>query len=213
MIRVGLIGTVLWLLLPVASARPVSYVGGWTVIAQSNRQATSLWTHYTVNPNWSIGWRSEWDRALDFEYHGGQATWLARRWFGENYQGNVYAIGGVGAARGRGSLAGDVQPAVFTGLLADWETRRWFTSYSARVTDAGQLGSGFFQSLRLGFAPYVANTGALHTWLMLELDHRPTFRHAFDVTPLVRLFKGGELFETGWREQNKKAVINFTYRL
>lgn len=104
--------------------RPVSYVGGWTVIEASNRQATSVLVHYTPHPRLSVGWRSERDRAMALEFHGAQFTALAKRWFGENYQGNVYGLAGVGTALGIDENPAGSQTAGFVGLMADWETRR-----------------------------------------------------------------------------------------
>jgi len=70
-------------------ARPVSYQGGWKLIQSTDRQSTSVWTHYTFTPKFSLGWHSEWDRQQDFIFNGVQATYLAKRWFGENYQANI----------------------------------------------------------------------------------------------------------------------------
>lgn len=194
-------------------ARPVSYVGGWTVIEESNRQATSLWLHYTVTPKWSVGWRSEWDRQFDFSFHGVQATHLFKRWFGEDHQGNLYGLAGVGVASATGANDASDRAAGFAGILADFETRRWFASYSARALEAAQTGSGFFQTARAGVAPYIGDTDDWHTWLMIEIDHRPKADTPVDITPLVRLFKGAALFEAGWSVRDEKALLNFTYRL
>lgn len=197
---------------PSVLARPVSYPGGWTVIEETDRQSTSLWAHYTVTPRWSLGVRSEWDRQQDFVFNGVQATYLAKRWFGENFQANVYAIGGLGAATGVNGAAGGVNASGFVGLLADWETRRLFASYRTRYLEAGDFGAYFMQAARVGFAPYEGDTGDLHTWLMVEVDHRPQNVEEIGVTPLVRFFKGAALFEIGWSITDNEPLVNFTYR-
>lgn len=196
-----------------AQARPVSYVGGYTAIEASNRQATSLWLHYTPHPRLSVGWRSEWDRAMSLAFHGVQFTGLAKRWFGEDHQANVYGVAGLGVASGFDDNTAGERGAAFAGVMADWETRRLFASYSARGLDAGDVGGGFYQAVRVGVAPYIGGTDDLHTWLMLEIDHRPTFEHAVDATPVVRFFKGAALFELGWSLRDEKALVNFAYRL
>ncbi len=194
-----------------AVARPVSYPGGWTLIEETDRQATSLWAHYTLSPKWSLGVRSEWDRRQDFVLNAVQATWLAKRWFGENYQANIYGFGGVGAATAVNG--GDAtRGAAFVGLLADWETRRLFTSYRVRYLEAGAVGDNFVQAARVGFAPYEGDTDQLHTWLMVEVDHRPNNDDEIGVTPLIRLFKGAALFEAGWSITDNQPLVNFTYR-
>lgn len=200
------------LLMPSAEARPVSYAGGWTVIEETDRQSTSLWVHYTVTPKWSVGGRTEWDRQQDFVFNGVQGTYLAKRWFGENFQANLYAIGGAGIANGIDDNPVGARASGFIGALADWETRRLFTSYRVRYLEAGDVGHGFVQAARAGFAPYVGDTGDLHTWLMVEVDHRPNNENEIGVTPLIRFFKGGALFEFGWSLTDNEPLVNFTYR-
>ncbi len=204
---------VLWLALTAGvQARPVSYEGGWTVIEETDRQSTALWVHYTLNPKLSLGYRGEWDRREDALFNGAQATYLVRRWFGQDYQGNLYAFGGAGIAEALGDGGTGSRAAGFAGVLADWETRRWFVSYKARGFEAGEVDGSFFQAARLGVAPYIANTGALHTWLMMEVDHRPDNDTPIGITPLVRLFKGPALLELGWSVRDNQPLANFTYR-
>ena len=195
-----------------AQARPVSYQGGWTVIEETDRQSTALWLHYTVTPKLSVGWRSEWDRREDFLLNAPQATYLAKRWFGENYQANVYLFGGAGLISGVGDNTLDAKPAGFVGVLADWETRRWFASYRARAIEAGGGVDSVMQAGRLGVAPYIGGTGDLHTWLMVEVDHRPENDKPVGVTPLVRFFKDAALLEVGWSVTDNQPLVNFTYR-
>lgn len=197
---------------PSAEARPVSYDGGWTVIEETDRQMTSLWTHYTVRHDFSLGQRSWWDRGGDYAVHGVQGTYLAKRWFGENYQANIYLFGGAGVAHGVGDNPADARAAGFGGVLADWETRRLFVSYKAMGIEAGSIDASAMQAARVGIAPYVANTGALHTWLMVEVDHRPENDDPIGVTPLVRFFKGPALLELGWSVTDDQPLVNFTYR-
>lgn len=195
-----------------AEARPVSYQGGWTVIQNTDRQNTALWAHYTVKPRLSLGYRGEWNRREDVLHNGVRATFLVNRWFGEDYQANIYLFADAGFAAGVGDNPTGARRSGQVGLMGDWETRRLFVSYMLHGYDAGDLGSGYMQSARFGVAPYVANTGALHTWLMVEIDHRPDNDIPVDVTPLVRFFKGPALFEAGWSVRDSRPLINFTYR-
>ena len=195
-----------------AHARPVSYQGGWTVIEETDRQSTSLWVHYTVSPKLSLGWRTEWDRREDFVLNGPQATYLAKRWYGENYQANIYGFAGAGVTTGVGDNPAGTAAAGFVGVLADWETRSLFTSYRARILEDGNMGTTFMQAARVGFAPYEGDTGDLHTWLMVEVDHRPDNEDEIGVTPLVRFFKDAALLEIGWSVTDNQPLVNFTYR-
>ncbi len=195
-----------------ARGRPVSYQGGWTIIEQTDRQSTALWAHYTVNPKLSLGYRVEWDRPADVIFNGVQATTLVKRWFGEDFQANLYGFAGLGVATGIDDNPAGVNPAAFVGVLADWETRRWFVSYRARGFEAGDVDGSFFQAGRLGFAPYIGDAGDLHSWIMVEVDHRPDNAVPFDVTPLLRFFKGSALLELGWSVKDDQPLANFTYR-
>ncbi len=195
-----------------AQARPVSYEGGWTVIEETDRQSTALWTHYTLNPSLSAGYRGEWDRRLDAVFQGVQGTYLVKRWFGEDYQANLYGLAGAGVAYGVGDNAAGLEPAGFAGILADWETRRWFLSYRARGFEAGAVDGSFAHAARIGVAPYIGDFGDLHTWLMVEVDHRPDNPDPIGVTPLVRFFKGPALLELGWSLTDDQPLANFTYR-
>ncbi|NHK28077.1 hypothetical protein FF098_009195 [Parvularcula flava] len=195
-----------------AMARPVSYEGGWTLIEETDRQSTALWVHYTVNPSLSLGWRTEWDRQNDVLFNGPQATWLAKRWFGENYQANLYGFAGAGALEGINGNPADREAAAFIGAMADWETRRLFASYRVRGLEGGDVDGSFMQAARVGFAPYEGDTGDLHTWLMVEVDHRPDAEDPVGVTPLVRFFKGAALFEAGWSVTDDEPMLNFQYR-
>ena len=96
--------------------------------------------------------------------------------------------------------------------MADWETRRWFVSYKARAFEAGDLDAGVMQAARVGVAPYVAGFGDLHSWIMVEVDHRPDSDDPVGVTPLVRFFKGPALLEVGWSVTDDQPLANFTYR-
>lgn len=195
-----------------ASARPVSYTGGWTVIETSNRASTAGLLHYTAAYNLSIGARYEWQRGSDTRLKAIQPTFLAKRWFGKDYQGNLYLTGGFGKAN-RGVDGSSIsETASFAGVMADWETRSLFISYEGRQLNLGKFGNQTMHAARLGWAPYEGDTGALHTWLMLEVDHRKHFDKTTSITPLLRFFKGPALLEIGYNLSDSSPLFNFTYR-
>jgi len=72
-----------------AFARPVSYAGGWTLIETSNRASSAALLHYTPAYNYSVGARYEWIRGTDIRMQVIQPTYLAKRWFGKDYQANL----------------------------------------------------------------------------------------------------------------------------
>ncbi len=194
------------------TARPVSYTGGWTIIEESDRQASSALVHYTPAPSWSIGLRTEVNRDNDYAIYSVHPTLLAKRWFGKDYQGNLYFHGGIGVASGVDGNPLSNETAVYGGIMADWETRSLFAGYRSRYLDAGHFGDQFMHAARVGYAPYEGDSGDLHTWLMLEIDHRPEEEVPITATPLVRLFKGPLLLEVGYNLTVNQPLLNFTYR-
>jgi hypothetical protein len=194
-----------------AEARPVSYEGGWTVIAEHDRASTYGLMHYTPHYEWSLGWRTEWVRDTDIVFNGLQATHLVHRWFAPESQANLYAIAGAGVAEGIDANPQGPEAAGFAGVMADWETRRWFLSYEARVSDFGD-GADAMQAARVGVAPYVGDFGDLHTWLMVEIDQRPQADEPVTATPLLRIFKGSALLEIGYTPSVDEAYASFIYR-
>lgn len=196
-VRPALLITFACLASTVAIGRPVSYVGGWTVIEESDRQSSSALLHYTPSPNMSLGFKTEVNRDSDFAIYSIHPTLLAKRWFGADYQGNLYFHGGIGVASGIRDNPRSDQLAIYGGVMADWETRSLFVSYRNRYLEAGHYAAQFMQAFRAGFAPYEGDSGDLHTWLILEIDHRPSDPDSVTATPLVRFFKGPLLVEAG----------------
>ena len=172
-----------------------------------DRNAISL--DYTFTPTLAMGYRLEYDREENSQIHA--LTTNNRLWRG-NYpdaQANLYLLSGMGYAFGNGS--NENSPAAFTGIEADWENRRFFTAYENRYLYAGDVDRKFNQSARIGVAPYIAEAGALHTWLMLQVDHRPSSDDKFAVTPLVRFFKDTHLLEAGMSNRGE-ILFNYTHQ-
>lgn len=165
--------------------------------------------NYTVDPTLALGVRSEYDRTDGYQVHS--LTMNNRLWRDNqpDAQANLYLLSGVGYALDNGS--NESSPSAFTGIEADWENRRFFTNYQNKFTYAGDIDREFSQSARVGVAPYIGEAGALHTWLMLQADHRPEDDHQFEVTPLIRLFKDTHLVEAGISNQGT-VLFNYTHQ-
>lgn len=199
-----------WLLLPMtAHARPVSYPGGITVMAQKNDEVTSTHVHYSPTAKYSIGHRFEKHREDNFQLQAAQLNYLVNRWNKPDSQANLYFKTGLGGAYNDNGPGSDL--AAFAGIAADWETRKYFASYENRYLEAGKIASSFEQRARVGIAPYVAEYGSIHTWLMLEAKYNEKDEDPFTLTPLVRLFKGPALLEAGVSSSGS-ALLNFIYR-
>lgn len=192
-----------------ASARPVSYPGGWTVMQDNNAMYSSLHLHYSPTSTDSIGLYIEDNQDMDVRFTGLQYNRLVKRWNAPQSQGNIYFKLGAGAADPFGG--GDTEFGSFAGLAADWETRRYFVSYDVRGRDFGD-DETLSHAGRVGLAPYVADTGALHTWMMLQVENVPEADNPVTVTPLLRFFKGSFLLEAGYTIEEEEFLLNWTYR-
>ncbi len=190
----------------VADARPTSYKGGWMPMLMNDGSTNSAMLLYSPSAFWAVGPFIDHYRSTDGELAGLQINWLAKRWNNPDSQGNLYLLSGWGVTNDNG----DEDIGGYLGSEIDWEDRRYFVSYENRYTDATKdIKQEFEQKARIGIAPYVAEFGSLHTWLMLQVEHQPENRDHFTVTPLVRLFKGETLAEFGMNEDGE-ALFNLT---
>lgn len=195
-----------------ALARPVSYPDGWTVMQMNDVNAHNLHVHYSPTATYSIGYKAEYWRDEDWQFHGAQLNYLVKRWNAHASQANFYLKSGAGIAYSDyQSFNGKTEPAAFTGIALDWEDRRWFTSYENRAYYAGDIDTFFTQKARVGVAPYIGNYGDIHTWLMLETNHNPKADDEVTFTPMVRLFKGEYLAEAGV-SNNGDILFNWIIR-
>ena len=174
-----------------------------------NADNTSLHIHYSPTARHSLGLRMVHLRRNDFRGAVAQANFLIRRINKIGSQANFYIKLGAGGGRYEDRYF----PAVFGGAAVDWETRRLFARYESRGWTLGDAGKFFTHSARAGIAPYVAEYGALHTWLMVDATQR--FEGGedkdIDITPVVRFFKGKSLVEVGY-SFSEKLTLNFIRR-
>ncbi|MEM9102264.1 MAG: hypothetical protein AAGB12_08065 [Pseudomonadota bacterium] len=189
-------------------ARPVSYPGGITLMQMNDFDTSSIHMHYSPTANYSLGYKGEYWRNDDWHFQGVQINYLIKRWNKPASQANVYLKSGTGWAFDKDNKN---NLAAFTGVSLDWEDRRFFTSYSNRFLEAGQITQFFTQNARVGIAPYMGDYGDLHTWLMLQIDHQPEKENALTTTFLARFFKGEYLVELGVT-QDGDALMNFIIR-
>jgi len=199
-----------------AEARPVSYSDAWTVMLRNDSYLNSAHVHYTFDTRHSVGLRLRYDRENDFLFTGVQLNRLMKRWNKPDSQANIYGRFGLGQVTddldsAELRLKRGKDEAVFFGVSGDWETRRYFISAAAEHWEHGRFGEYSSFHSRVGIAPYVANTGALHTWLMVEGHHRPESRDKAAVTALVRFFKGPSLLEVGIDDQGE-PLLNYIHR-
>lgn len=169
--------------------------------------ANSLHVHYSPTAKYSVGWRHEYLRGPEAHADTLALNYLAKRWNMPAAQANLYIKSGLGVA-----YDGDnTDPAAYTGLATDWENRRFFTSYENRLFWADDTDKFIKHKARVGVAPYEGDYGDVHTWVMLQADYDAGQDDSFSLTPLVRLFKGPDLFEAGYN-LDKGILLNYVHR-
>jgi hypothetical protein len=179
---------------------------------ENHNDEHSLHVHYSPTKDYSVGYFGEYWKDDDVQLHSAKVNYLLKRWNGKASQGNLYLTGGVGAAIiNQKNLDSYVEELAYTGLMADWENRRYFVSYGNEYIHAGDSISEFRQNGRVGIAPYIGDYGDVHTWLMLQVDHNPEDEDNFKVTPLVRFFYDVTLVELGMNEDGD-AMVHFVHR-
>ena len=189
---------------PVA-AKPISYVDGFMIMQENDETGHTLSLDYTIDPKLAVGLYAKKETGGDgFVTIGPQVNTLIKRWNFPGAQGNIFNMSGAGVSR----LDGDDEFSAWTGFLADYETRRIFTSYEARFMYAANIETSAWQRARVGFAPYVANYEDLNTWFMLQVDHHPAKDETLVVTPLVRFFYKTTLIEAGY-SSNDHVMFNW----
>ena len=188
-------------------SRPISYPGGWTIMQLNNSQKNRIHIHYSPKVNYSLGVAFE--KRSDNQRLNIQLNTLIYRHNTKYSQGNLYL------KTQSGIMSDNQQKNINTiiTIAGDWETRRYFTHYKFSSEYFPQYQSQINQKIRLGIAPYVANYGAIHSWFMIQINS--TFKnkktHNYEITPLIRLFKGTILTEIGL-SLNKKLMLNIVKR-
>ena len=205
-----LIGIISVLFSHTVFARPVSYPDGWTLMGQNDAFENNLHLHYTPRRDYSVGYKGAYNRQNNAQFHGVQLNYLIERINSRNSQANFYLKTALGTER----LNSDQKAAGFIGFATDWEDRDYFVMYENHYHDNSGFSGEFVQKARIGITPYVGDYGDLHTWFMLQAEHRPEALQDADrltFTPMVRFFYDVYLVEFGISDR-KKAMFNFIIR-
>lgn len=188
-----------------AEAKPISYVDGFMIMQENDETGHTLSLDYTIDPTLAVGLYAKKESGdMDYTTVGPQVNYLIKRWNFPGAQGNIFSMTGAGVSR----FNGDDEFSAWTGILADYETRRIFTSYEIRGMYAGDIEKSVWQRARVGFAPYLANYDDLNTWFMVQVDHHPSKEDNVVVTPLVRFFYKTTLVEAGY-SSNDRVMFNW----
>ncbi len=192
--------------------RPVSYPGGWTVMQMNNFNTHSFHSHYSPSIKYSLGYKGEYWREKEWQFHGMQLNYLIKRLNTSESQTNIYLKNGIGLALSDlGDFEAKIEPNFFSSIAFDWENRQFFTSYENRINFNNSIDRFFLQKARIGFAPYLGEYGDLHTWIMFQVQHMSNRNDKFVYTPIIRMFKGDYLAEAGLSNKYD-LMLNFVKR-
>ena len=195
-----------------ATARPISYPGGWTIMQMNDFNRHSVHVHLSPSVKYSVGYRGEYWRKKEWQFHGTQINYLIKRFNKSKSQANFYLKSGAGLALSDyKNFENKIEPNLFTGISIDWENRRYYISYHNRVNYNSSTDTFFLQKTRFGIAPYVGDYGDLHTWLMLQVENMSRAKKKIIFTPMLRMFKGDYLAELGLTS-HKNLMFNFIKR-
>ena len=115
--------------------------------------------------------------------------------------------GGVGAA----TKTSFTDLAAEGAIEADYETRQIYVSGKANAVVAKNFDTLAVYQLRAGFAPYVGDFEALHSWLIGQIQYLPFSREEpFRVGPVLRLFYRNVLWELG---VTTRSTWNFNFMI
>lgn len=190
-----------------AEARPVSFPDGLMAMTTNDGMENSAMLSYSPTARDAYGIRTDYMRNDETWLHTLTYNRLLKRWNASDSQANFYLMTGAGI----GDDHGDIAPAGFAGIEADWESRRYYVSYENRFIASEVNDQYFDQKARVGIAPYIADYDAVHTWFMMQVQNNPSSDDKFVVTPLVRLFNTEVLTEVGY-SSNNTLLFNATWQ-
>ena len=192
--------------------RPISYPGGWTLMQMNDFNRHSVHAHYSPSASYSVGYRGEYWRQKEWQFHGIQFNYLIKRLNTSKSQANFYLKNAAGLALSDyKNLESKIEPSLFSGISLDWEDRQYYISYENRLNYSPTIDKFFLQKARIGFAPYIGKYGDLHTWFMFQVENMSISKNNIIYTPMLRLFKGDYLAEAGL-SNDRDFMFNFIKR-
>jgi len=172
-------------------SRPISWSGGSTLMYKSNSMMSSYYYHYSPSYLYSVGAEYINDRYFNDQYINIRSTYLLDRKNTKSSQRNLYLTGAISTKKSED---------FYYGIHGDWETRRYFSSFSA--INKHTVSKDFSEyELQLGAAPYLEDYNELHTWVMIKTK-KDTLINEWDTYPFLKLFKGDFLIEVGTKNSH-----------
>lgn len=203
------------LLAPAASAKPIAFRGGTSVMAEYGggfmREAQVFYapTYWlSLGPGWLELEQEDGAFSREIAYLRGNV--LLRRWNLPAAQANVFGWGGLGQARGS-DFEGE-QFSQNAGAQFDYETLRVYGSLRSDWQHADAF-SHRIDTLQLGAAPYPHAYDGVATWVLLQArNYTGGIADRIETAALLRLFRGPVWVEAGVTDAGAlqaMAMFNF----
>src|SRR5262245_56430866 len=198
-----------------ASAKPIAFAHGTTVMAEYGAGTMNeAQVFYAPKYFWSLGLGyTELDSDLSpkrREITYARLNYLVKRWNLESAQANVFTWGSVGNA-----YVSETNSSAFAwnaGAQIDYETRRIYSSLKTDLHRSADF-THRIDTLQLGIAPYQHDYDTLATWLVVQgRNYTGRIHEGSEWALLLRLFKGGAWVEAGATTDGKlqaMAMFNF----
>jgi hypothetical protein len=210
-----LAGAVLLATISVASAKPIAFSHGTTVMAEYGA-GTMKEAQVFYAPTYFLSLGAgyvELDSDIDQrrrEIAYARVNYLVKRWNMESAQANVFAWGGAGQA-----YVSETNDHTFVGNAGaqiDYETRRVYSSLKTDLYRSAGF-SNRIDTLQLGLAPYKHDYDTLATWVVVQARRYTGEIHdGTEWALLLRLFKRGAWIEAGLTGEGRlqaMAMVNF----
>lgn len=181
-----------------AQARPVTYPGGSMSMTEVDGSTVLTQVDHTLRRDLAVGGYGLSEGGGDRLSSGLVVNYLALRKNTADSQANAYLMAGFGPSWSRrpNGRRDRAEGSGWVAVEADWETRRLFFGGMAKLSVVGGRTEPGYR-LRAGVAPYVANSGAIHSWAFLQIGRAAEPGAKTEVSPVIRVFKGPFLAEAG----------------
>jgi hypothetical protein len=199
---------------PLATAKPIAFARGKTVMAEYGAGTMNEFQAFYAPTYWSsvgVGWTElqsvDGSKRRSFTYVRGNL--LAHRWNLPGAQANVFVWGGLGQASGNDF---DAELSREVGAQFDYETRRIYASFKTDLQESAHT-SNRIDTLQLGWAPYKHDYDTLATWIVVQgRTYTGGIAPGVEKALLVRFFKGGTWVEAGVTSDRKlQAMVMFNF--
>lgn len=192
-------------------AHPVAYQGAWGIMAfmQPGMQDWQIAHSVTSRVALAVEGVKDSMNAESKYYLMPKINVLLKRWNMKNAQANLYTTVGLGLI----NVGNYREGAATYGAEADYETREFYISGKFNEARSKNYDPTTLIQFRVGFAPYVADYEAFHTWVILSQQYFPNSKGSkYEIGPVLRFYYKNVLWETG-ATQNGNWIFNFMIHL